>query len=151
MDKYSSREAFLLDALDYYTVDPDARRCKNEASNTCVYSPFTIGKISSEGCLIGRNLEPQLAKRIDEEQGECGVQDAIVRYRDLIPKELIALDSRGAGSLFTFLERCQSLHDSSPNWCPTGLSPEGRNYLHSIVSQFDLDKSQFSKYLETSA
>lgn len=135
-----TKEEFLLDMLDYYTVDPEGRRCNSEAG--CYYSPETIGKTTSEGCAIGRKLDREFANRLDEEwDGGISVQDIIKTYPDF-PEYMYEFD-------INFLSECQELHDMPYNWDFdfTGLSTVGKKSVESMIQKFDLDKSKFEKYL----
>ncbi len=135
-----NKEEFLLDMLDYYTVDPEGRRCNSEAG--CYYSPETIGKTTSEGCAIGRKLNTDFANRLDEEwDGGIGISEIINDYPDF-PDYMYDFD-------INFLSECQELHDMPYNWDfnSIGLSTVGKKLVERMIEKFNLDKSKFEKYL----
>lgn len=136
-----TKEEFLLDMLDYYTVDPEGRRCRNDSN--CWYSPETIDKKTSEGCAIGRCLDKDNAISIDRDfELGVGIKDLIDDKDVRIPDYMYDLG-------YNFLDRCQSLHDKNDNWDFTNisLSSKGQIELADMINKFDLDKSKFEKYL----
>ncbi len=132
-----NKEEFLLDMLDYYTVDPEGRRCRDE--NNCYYSPETVHKPTSEGCAIGRHLNADLAKQLDDEKAGYIIDVFDVHINDL-PEWMLTVGEQ-------FLSSCQTLHDSNIYWTDNELTYEGRRQLKFIVMQHDLDLSKFEKYL----
>ena len=137
-----TKEEFLLDMLDYYTVDPEGRRCSNSETG-CYYSPETIGKTASEGCAIGRKLDREFANRLDEEYHEgVSISNQLLKDHPNFPEYMYKFD-------MNFLCMCQELHDMKYNWDFnfTGLSTVGKNLVKVIIQKFDLDKSKFEKYL----
>lgn len=129
----------MLNALEYYTVDPFGRRCAD--SGDCKYSPYSLDKQeSSEGCLIGRLLSPELAKLIDEEYDSVNIDTLIWDEKYSLPNFMNADNAR-------FLRACQNLHDIRHNWSQIGLSGEGQGRLLDIIEEYNLDKSQFEKFL----
>jgi len=132
-----NKEEFLLDMLDYYTVDPEGRRCRN--NKECVYSSKSISKTSSEGCAIGRHLNPDLAKQLDEDTiGD--IIDVFSMRKEYLPDWMQIMGKE-------FLSSCQTLHDSNRYWTDKELTHEGRRQLKFIVMQYDLDLSKFKRYL----
>ena len=61
---FTSKTAFLLDALEYYTTNPN-RRCTSKLGR-CMYNPKTANKKISEGCLIGRHLTTEQQDKGDD-------------------------------------------------------------------------------------
>jgi hypothetical protein len=134
-----TNQELLIDALEYYTVDPVGRRCKDE--DGCYYSPKSVGKEStSSGCLIGRLLSPELAELIDSKESEIGINSLINECLYTLPS-FMNQDNKH------FLSACQSLHDVNRYWTETGLSDIGKNRVLSIIEEYNLDKSQFEKFL----
>lgn len=137
-----TKEAFLLDGLEYYSVDPGKRRCLNSTiavgSNRCKYSPKSIDLSTSEGCMIGRKLEPALALEWDKIYNAMGIIS--------IPEKTIPCWMLSLGRLF--LSSCQDLHDCSGNWTETGLSSEGAQKLFHLIKDHHLDITQFQKFLQ---
>lgn len=130
----------LLDALEYYTVDPVGRRCVSE-SESCYYSPKSIGKEeTSQGCLIGRLLNPDLAKLIDTKEEEIGISTLIKKGLYILP------DFMNEDNIY-FLSECQSLHDLNRYWEETGLSEDGKSKVSKIIDEYNLDRELFSKFL----
>lgn len=130
----------LLDALEYYTVDPVGRRCVN-SEGTCRYSPYSLNKEeTSQGCLIGRLLSPELAKKIDDEIGDINIDSLISGYDYALPEYMNIDNAR-------FLRACQDLHDGRGNWTPTELSEVGKSKVSDIIKEYNLDKELFSKFL----
>lgn len=136
-----NKEEFLLDMLDYYTVDPEGRRCNSDG--ICFYSPKYAHKEGrSEGCAIGRHLPEDVAKYFDKLKG-AGI-NSIFRDTRLLVKLPEWLSDLG----MPFLNRCQQFHDIKLLWGEDiGLSSGGQNMLRDIISTFNLDKSKFEKYL----
>lgn len=136
-----NKEEFLLDMLDYYTVDPEGRRCRSEAGY--YYSPETIGKTTSEGCAIGRKLDREFANKLDEEyHGGVSISNQLLKDHPNFPEYMYKFD-------INFLRMCQELHDRKYNWDFdfTGLSTVGKTLVKDIIERFNLDKSKFEKYL----
>lgn len=130
----------LLDALEYYTVDPVGRRCV-DGENTCRYSPYSLDKEeTSQGCLIGRLLNPELAKKIDDEIGDINIDSLISGYDYTLPEYMNMNNAR-------FLRSCQDLHDIRRNWTETGLSESGQGAVLDIIDEYNLDRKLFSKFL----
>ena len=132
MKNITSKEEFVLEGLDYFTVDPVNRRCTNintKNLDLCQYQPTK----TSEGCFIGRYLTKEQAERGDNGDLElselCQLVPSLNKLGDLLPL------------------RCQVLHDRSINWDNNGLSSEGKEFLSTIIDQFNMDKSLFTKYL----
>lgn len=133
-----TNEQILLDALEYYTVDPVNRRCTD--GGACYYSAKTINKeTTSEGCLIGRLLSPELAESIDAKYTKS--IDVIFSNGDFELPDFI-----NAGNA-EFLAACQTLHDISSNWSDAGLSNIGKTEVRKIIYNYKLDASKFAKFL----
>lgn len=134
-----TQEEILLDALEYYTVDPVGRRCSN--NGICYYSPKTIHKeATSEGCLIGRLLPPELAQKIDTGEFEIGIGSVILEGMYRLP-DFMNEDN------IDFLEKCQRLHDGDRNWTDAGLSKQGIQGVSEIIERYNFDVNKFSKFL----
>jgi hypothetical protein len=135
-----SNTELLLDALEYYTVDPVGRRCVDE-DNECRYSPVSLGRQeTSEGCAIGRLLNSDVAKRIDDRYGSVGIDTLIKKQEKELPDFMNVTN-------FKFLSKCQNLHDINYYWTKTGLSDIGKNRVSAIIEEYNLDKDKFEKFL----
>jgi hypothetical protein len=99
------REEFLTDMLEYYSVDPIARRCKNSAGK-CVYSPISPG---SEGCAIGRHLPERLSAELDDKYRVSNNSVCNVEIFRQLPKWMQELG-------MNFLGDMQALHDDDQSW-----------------------------------
>lgn len=129
------QQEFLLDALKYYTPDPNARRCVAE-DGTCNYNPVTVRKYpESKGCIIGRKISHKLQKELDV-IGAISERKAFLK----LPEDLRGLTQN-------FLRQCQNFHDTAYYWDDKGLSESGEGILLEIIEEFSFDKSLFEKYL----
>lgn len=133
-----NKEEFLLDMLDYYTVDPENRRCQIEGE--CKYSPETLHLSTSEGCAIGRHVTKEAALYLDNEYVSVNNIFARSSYLKLLPEWLSDLG-------VDFLKHCQNLHDHNNHWNNKGLTHVGKEAVEMIIKEFNLDKSKFEKYL----
>lgn len=134
--EFTTKEAFLLDALEYYTTDTN-RRCTDGGG--CYYSPIKTEKRGiSEGCLIGRHLTAENQSLADAQNGS-GIDEVIQSQPEIIPEWLINLGR-------DFLVSCQSLHDVDSYW-DDDLNFMGRERLSNILVEYKMDQSQFQKYL----
>jgi hypothetical protein len=140
-DLRAKREAFLLDTLDYYTVDPIVRRCVPNEIGRCRYTPEALGKTleQSEGCAIGRKIPRELAIEFDA-KNYSGVFEGKVFC--LLPEELQTLGR-------DFLTSIQQLHDDEFYWTPKSLSRFGVMKLRDIIDYYKLEANKFQKYLTT--
>lgn len=90
-------EEIINDTLEYYSKDPDSRRCKSDEHS--FYSPINADKPNSEGCAVGRYLT-------ESQQNECDLKPdtAInsIHYQHL--PEFI-------NNNIEFFSRLQSFHD----------------------------------------
>ena len=135
--EFETKEDFLLDMLEYYSEDPECRRCKT-INRSCSYSSETISKDTSEGCAIGRVIEPSLAREFDENMSGTGVSESVIF--DELPEWLQNLGQK-------FLISIQVLHDLGHNWITEGLSPSGIKKLTNIIAKYQLKKELFNNYL----
>lgn len=125
-------QEFLYDTVHHYNLN---NRCVT--STKCTYSPITIGKENSEGCAIGRYLDPELALQIDKEKSDsnAGIHHIIDMYP--FPDWMKKLD-------IEFLRKLQGLHDADSYWTETGLSKSGKHYVRSMCETFNLDYEQLN-------
>lgn len=125
-------QEFLYDTVHHYNLN---NRCVTTAK--CTYSPITIGKENSEGCAIGRWIDPELAFRIDKEKSDnnSGIHQIIDLYP--FPDWMKKLDTN-------FLRQLQGLHDTDSYWTETGLSKSGKHYVRYICEFFSLDYEQLN-------
>lgn len=103
-----TRQEFLQDLLDYYTVDPIKRRCMNEAGK-CFYTPIST---FTDGCAIGRHLDKELQHEFDNDGVPKSVSEFSVFHK--LPQWMKDLGQ-------DFLLECQILHDRNQVW---------RNYIN---------------------
>lgn len=123
METIQEKRAIVLqDTIQYYSQDPDGRRCSGYG--TCCYSPKTIGKEeTSEGCAVGRLLSAELREELD-----IYYNGRTVRYTPLfetLPQEIQDLGK-------DFLSMLQSLHDEDTYWDSEGLSKVGEEEVQRI-------------------
>lgn len=100
----------LEDTIKYYSEDSEARRCSSTSSQ-CYYSPEKANKPESDGCAIGRLLEPELRIELDK-LPPSSINEKIFSQ---LPDNIKILGVR-------FLSRLQKLHDESGNWNKNGLT-----------------------------
>lgn len=136
MTLQEKQEGFLLDALEYYCQDPEKRRCTGK--HDCFYAPITL---DTQGCMIGRKLPLELAKRLDGlKESDLGTGILNNDVFNLLPNSLKELDQE-------FLYQCQQLHDMNYYWNNKGLTDSGKYKIEIIIRQFKLNESKFEKYL----
>lgn len=133
-----SREEKLLfiltDTVEHYTLK---NRCTNDKN--CFYNPETINIADeSEGCAVGRMLEPESSKAIDEKVSPDKSGSAISGL--LKSSEKFGFDFP---TFFKdnpkFFNGLQYLHDTKRNWTETGLSVEGEEKVKDIKKDFNLN------------
>lgn len=114
----------LNETVEYYSANP-ARRCVTHSA--CYYSPEKAGKPGlSEGCAIGRKLDPQ-TRLIFDSQGLGGIS-RILKRKDLVamlPESLRLMEEK-------FLVMVQSLHDNDEFWTESGISEKGTEEVERI-------------------
>lgn len=128
MESIKTKRAIILqDTVQYYSQDPEGRRCKNDYS--CNYSPKTIGKEeTSEGCAVGRLLSPKLREYLDKEyEGKGGVSNDDLFSK--LPQEVQDLGQE-------FLSRLQGLHDTDRYWYSEGLTEIGVRAVRQIEKDY---------------
>lgn len=125
-------QEFLYDTVHHYNLN---NRCVDDTQ--CAYSPLTIGKNNSEGCAIGRYLDPELAYQIDKERK--GLNASINRVSELysLPEWMKQLD-------IALLTEVQNLHDEEMYWDSDGLSEMGKRKVRNICDQFNLSYEQLN-------
>ena len=136
-----TKEQILLSGLEYYTVDPDNRRCIDEFG-TCKYSPYSLGKQkTSEGCWVGRLLDKDVAKKIDDDW-KMGI-DIGSLIKDGEYKLPIWMEE-------DYMSILQYLHDQNSFWNSTGLSSLGKKEVTRICKEFNIEITEengIGKYL----
>ncbi len=130
-----NKEAFLLDGLEYYTVDPKKRRCIVGAE--CQYSPSD----TSIGCFIGKHLDSETSKDFDKSFDFGGEDISGILKGNYNKPEWINKNNIG------FLFDCQNLHDEGCFWGESNLSNEGKTELQTILNDHHISKDKFKKYL----
>ncbi len=122
------QKAFLEDTIKYFN---SLNRCEKERENSksalCIYS--AIDEVKT-GCAIGRWLEPDLAKSLDDSEGYSTAVDDYLIFNSL-PEWMRNLDQK-------FLFEVQRLHDSSNFWNNSGISSDGETQANLIREKFGL-------------
>lgn len=134
-----TKEEILFDGLEYYTQNPEKRRCIKKGM--CNYSPKSLNLTESEGCWIGRLLDPELAYKLDIELGETTVSTLVK-----IPEYNIPNWMRNK-ELTQFLQDCQNLHDVDRYWATDGLTTEGSERVIKLCEKHNINKKLVKKYL----
>lgn len=117
------RLQILEDTLKYYSQDPKERRCQNDGQ--CLYSGETAGK-QTDGCAVGRLLEPELRSKLDIEYTLSEDRGSSVSFVfDELPKDIQELGEE-------FLTELQGLHDGDRHWTDTGVSEDGKTKYNDI-------------------
>lgn len=125
-------QEFLYDTIHHYNSE---NRCVKE--DQCAYSPLTVGKSNSEGCAIGRYLDPELAYQIDKDRKELNASIGRVSELYPLPGWMKQLD-------IALLTEVQNLHDEEMYWNSTGLSEYGKTVVQRICNDFNLDYEQLN-------
>lgn len=94
-------------------------------NKSCVYSATA----TSPGCAIGRHIDPDLAKSLDESPTGSGIVNDPVFNK--MPEKLKELTQ-------PFLCQMQSLHDEENFWNENGLSKLGEERVKDIKKTFHL-------------
>ena len=111
--------AFLEETINHFNIN---NRGYNINISACSYSA---------GCAIGRNLDIELCKLLDNHEcGDSGIENNEIF--ELIPTNLQELTQK-------FLIEIQVLHDSKSSWDENGLSEIGKMNVQSIKKQFKLN------------
>ena len=123
-------QEFLFDTVHHYN---SGNRCVTDSM--CAYSPITVGKENSEGCAIGRYLDPELALQIDKEVSgkDSGIRNIFGKYP--LPEWMTTLG-------VDFLMQIQRLHDYGNYWYSEGLSQQGKRYVQHMCKNWNLDYEQ---------
>lgn len=119
------RLAFLKETAAHYN---STNRCST--AQGCRYSPVTLhlqGK--SEGCAIGRKLDPELALALDNTP-HGGVVNAARIWKQL-PAWMQELEE-------DFLRDVQQLHDTSDYWDDNGISKLGKIWFDNIIRKYGI-------------
>lgn len=137
-----TKEQFLQDTIDYYSVDPENRRCIN--GTTCAYSPANANKEGkSEGCAIGRHLSPEVQTKFDKGINCTPLNLTIFAImnnqeaRKLLPEWMQKMDA-------SFLSDVQCLHDINTYWDSNALSNKGKERVNTIIAEHKLSTELFS-------
>ena len=114
----------LNETVEYYSANPE-RRCVTQSA--CYYSSEKAGKPGlSEGCAIGRKLDPQ-TRLIFDSQGIGGIGRVFKRTDlfEMLPESIKIMEER-------FLVMLQSLHDNDQFWTKTSISEKGTDEVERI-------------------
>ena len=106
---------FLNDTINHFNIN---NRGIDTKSGHCSYQ---------KGCAIGRHLDKDLAKELDESDELSDFTIIVERF----PEKLKELGGR-------FLIDIQQLHDYGSNWNETGLSQRGVERVETIKNIFNL-------------
>lgn len=125
---------FLIDTIKHYNSE---NRCAGEC--WCTYSPISSEKEGfSEGCAIGRHLDPEIAYQIDKdnrtESGEYNNSSVSIKmmHKYPFPDWMIEMN-------IDFLIAVQHLHDDARYWNNDGISDIGWLYVKIICTDNNLD------------
>jgi len=137
----------LAEGVRYYSQDPSKRSVT--FGGGCYYSGSNAGKPDSEGCMIGRMLNPQereyvdyFFKGADSSDVATLMQCAIDGIIDLDHQFLFDEENKYV------LTRFQELHDNNNFWTDKGLSFEGVKCLKGILDSYpQLDRSLFEEFI----
>lgn len=127
-------QELLYDTVHHYN---SGNRCKSLNGTYC-YSPISAQMQGfSEGCAIGRYLDPELAYKIDKEVSEkdSSIRNIFGKYP--LPDWMTALG-------VDFLMEIQDLHDYGNYWYSEGLSEEGKKQVRRICKDFNLGYEQLN-------
>jgi hypothetical protein len=123
-----TKEEFLIDTINHYTLE---NRCV-DYNGKCKYSPVYANKDNSEGCAIGRHLDPELAYQIDKDLEDKGASIVKVSHIYSLPDWMENL------GIF-FLNQIQMLHDENEYWDSKGLSEKGWKQVRCICIDYSID------------
>lgn len=129
-----SPERFLAETIMYYSVNPTERRSIHKGA--CYYSSRHP---KSEGCAIGRYLEPSLANAFDS-GFPSSIAGLFYQHKNLLPKWMQDSD-------VDFLSSVQKLHDISSYWTDGGLSDKGKEHVDKIIRLYQLSRILYELYL----
>lgn len=126
---------FLNDTIEYYSTDTN-RRCVDDFSDNCFYSPVTANKESiSDGCAIGRHLTPELKLELDKTFNDINNDESAgVNNEEIFNQLPDNLKELNQG----FLVNIQQLHDISDFWTSKGLNITGITYVENIKQIYNL-------------
>lgn len=120
------RLELLEETVAYYSENPSERRCIKDGA--CKYSPKTLGLEKSEGCAIGRKLNPEKALEIDRQWHKDMPSDVEAIFPQL-PNELQKLG-------ITFLLDLQGFHDMSIYWSEKSITESGKQEVERIKAKY---------------
>lgn len=121
--------AFLEETVAHYN---STNRCAKNVS--CKYSPKSVNLEGiSEGCAIGRKLDPEIALKIDQEY-PTGVAVSNPKVYKQLPEDLQKLGRK-------FLVEIQTLHDKSRLWNVKGITDEGIRRVNAIKASYGLEET----------
>lgn len=118
----------LQETVDYYSADPLNRRSTAfvDGETICRYNP--PNPKLSDGCAVGRLVDPDLRPRLD---GHDGTSQTVGEIFDQLPKDVRSLGRR-------FLAELQIIHDCDENWDKGGLSDQGRRAVDKLKTNIRL-------------
>ena len=138
---------YLLDTLEYYSVNPKERRSfilTEQGRPICKYAPV---KETSEGCAIGRKLTGTTEQKQAWDKSCASYMSIVSTYLnpindivDIRPEWMKDMSPR-------FLQELQRFHDTKLNWASVGLTREGKYNLKSILEEYAIPMGPFEKYL----
>ena len=121
--QFETREALLQDALDYYWGKPQHRCMVEGTSHQCSYIPSK----TSEGCAIGRLVELEVAKSLQESNASIHISTQFNK----LPDWLKALG-------YNFLTRIQEMHDGKDF-----VNKDKTNLIRLLESHVDFSQIKF--------
>ena len=124
-----TQKEFLIDTINHYN---SSNRCSHQDGDCC-YSPFTAGlEGKSEGCAIGRFMEPEVALEMDNKHDLMNIRTLLNHEPDCISDWMKEFD-------IDFLTAIQNLHDADVYWNKQGLSELGHEEVLKICKKFGIE------------
>lgn len=138
---------YLLDTLEYYSVDPEKRRSFiliEPGRQSCKYAPV---KETSEGCAIGRKLIGTTEQKQAWDKSYASYMGIVGTYLGPINDVVDIRPEWMKDMSMNFLQELQRFHDNKSNWADVGLTREGKYNLKSILEEYAIPVYPFEKYL----
>lgn len=126
MNKLQIKQLEVLEETVKYYSENTERRC---IKGSCTYAPENSDKVGiSDGCAVGRLLDPELRLKLDEIFSSGGGNSGVSNDHlfSMLPEKV-----RNLG--MAFLTDLQGLHDESYNWSVgEGITVKGEDNAQAI-------------------
>lgn len=139
-----TQEEFLLDTLEYYSLDT-SRRCTNK-DGRCYYSPKNA-VTTGNGCAIGRHLPDALKEALDAASDGDGITVEALFTDGDYPHLHQGVPDLLKNLPVDFLYKVQRFHDGNQNWNSSGLTDDGKRWVKATILFLHMDENKFQKYL----